>query len=317
MSTTLVLFPIATKPVSTDDIRDVALHSIDLGLGHLEDDLLRAGEGDYPTELLVKTCRHLSDLHYDQLDFCSAHRRSLVGRQVEDYLVDVIEELELLVHGNEWSSTDEERMASGECLGCDKVIPLFIKAVMDKFGIQRATLGKGRRKPSDGLYCRRNPRLLRKLLRQSWPGIELIPAPVERWSQRLDPWELDPNTRSVLKEIEHEVLYRSDRFTSSLGQIRRSYRLALRRVLRRRRRSGSVADLDVALIRRHPLGWAFAREGWPGFISLPDALIALPAVDSGCGDNHDHPKGVVVTITHWCKSLILRLPFRRDGKART
>lgn len=270
---TLVLARAARQAVSAADAQNAAAQAADIAMVHLAEEFEKpADEDSCSTEQLVAATCHLRDLDFSALDLSVIHLDRELAT-IEDYVVATVGALEKFLHG-EWSPDRKTRSESGECLCCDRVIRLFIKILMDLFGVRRAS---GFQLPSPGFYCRRNPKLLKKLLHATWPGIRTASAPISR-ARRMNRWEVDPAAMKLLNEIDREVLRRPRHLTRSVGQLRRSVRLAVRRVLRQRRRVGDVATLDIASLGRHPFGWAFEKEDWPSYVAL-----SLDLQDDPCG----------------------------------
>lgn len=264
--------------VSPTDVRDTALHAIDIGLGVLEDE----PDGDYTGETWALSLRSLQTFKQGELDFRFLHRVA-ERPAVNSFVADAVLYVERHLHPAERSCHHGKRRRSGECLMCDTVLPLFVKGLMNMFGVARASDGEGRFRPTRGLYCfpeNARDRMMRRLS-LSWPesqgtiaDIELLPL-----TQRLDSWDLDPATKEVLREIEAEVL-RS--MSGRERRLARLIRLAARRVLRRRRRRNRQATALINLY-DHPWTGPLLREGWIVICSPTYDAASMPPAPEPLG----------------------------------
>lgn len=126
------------------------------------------------------------------------------------------------------------------CRACDELIPSAVHYVLHEvWRLERSDVGH----PISGLYCRHQDRV-EDLILQTWPTSDQL-APIETLcaTRRVEPWTLRPETVSAVAAI--QACERRLRPAASRSR-KRSIRLAVRSLLRRRRGVG-VAPLSLLL----------------------------------------------------------------------
>lgn len=236
--------------VSSAQVEDIALHAIDLAAGRL----VREHPSNRPTDVWVTAVACLESIRRIDLRVLRApFRPTGAPVAIADLAVGLVERLERVVHDG--CSSD----AAGKA-ACDHVMPLFVSGLLEEaFGLQRSSAGPGRRLPSSGLYCRRNPNLLRRLIIRSWPeATGVAHLSWESPATTLASWEIDRTAALLLAELRREI----DHLDRPCRTRSRVVRLAARRLMRRRIKHPSLKGLQSPALASHPWAQLLASEGW-------------------------------------------------------